>query len=59
MKGRGVRAVEVKKVEDFKYPRSTVQSNGECRKEAKRHVQADWTGKVSGVCCVTKKGQRK
>ncbi|KAK2879894.1 hypothetical protein Q8A73_023706 [Channa argus] len=44
---------EVKKVQDFKYLGSTVQSNGECGKEVKRRVQAGWNGwrKVSGVLC--------
>ena len=31
---------EVAKVEDFKYLGSTVQSNGECRREMKKRVQA-------------------
>ncbi|KAK3554030.1 hypothetical protein QTP70_019148, partial [Hemibagrus guttatus] len=31
---------EVKKVQEFKYLRSTVQSNGECGKEVKKRVQA-------------------
>ncbi|KAK3508690.1 hypothetical protein QTP70_004204 [Hemibagrus guttatus] len=44
---------EVKKVQEFKYLGSTVQSNGECRKEVKKRVQAGWIGwrKVSGVLC--------
>ncbi|KAK3510844.1 hypothetical protein QTP70_022787 [Hemibagrus guttatus] len=44
---------EVKKVEEFKYLGSTVQSNGECGKEVKKRVQACWNGwrKVSGVLC--------
>ncbi|KAK3544097.1 hypothetical protein QTP86_001518, partial [Hemibagrus guttatus] len=44
---------EVKKVEEFKYLGSTVQSNGECGKEVKKRVQAGWNGwrKVSGVLC--------
>ena len=44
---------EIKKVEDFKYLGSTVQSNGECGKEVKKRVQAGWYGwrKVSGVMC--------
>ena len=44
---------EIKKVEDFKYLGSTVQSNGECGKEVKKRVQAGWSGwrKVSGVMC--------
>ncbi|WP_139267332.1 reverse transcriptase domain-containing protein, partial [Escherichia coli] len=48
-----LQGVEVKKVEDFKYLGSTVQSNGECGKEVKRRVQAGWNGwrKVSGVMC--------
>ncbi|KAK3538563.1 hypothetical protein QTP86_006726 [Hemibagrus guttatus] len=41
---------EVKKVQEFKYLGSTVQSNGEC---GKKRVQAGWNGwrKVSGVLC--------
>ncbi|KAK3569376.1 hypothetical protein QTP86_026882 [Hemibagrus guttatus] len=44
---------EVKKVQEFKYLGSTVQSNGECEKEVKKRVQAGWNGwrKVLGVLC--------
>ncbi|KAK3506613.1 hypothetical protein QTP70_011056 [Hemibagrus guttatus] len=44
---------EVKKVQEFKYLGSTVQSNAECGKEVKKRVQAGWNGwrKVSGVLC--------
>ncbi|KAK3517653.1 hypothetical protein QTP70_014779 [Hemibagrus guttatus] len=44
---------EVKKVQEFKYLGSTVQSNGECAKDVKKRVQAGWNGwrKVSGVLC--------
>ncbi|KAK3545173.1 hypothetical protein QTP70_001777 [Hemibagrus guttatus] len=44
---------EVKKVQEFKYLGSTVQSNGECGKEVKKRVQEGWNGwrKVSGVLC--------
>ncbi|KAK3530930.1 hypothetical protein QTP70_006515 [Hemibagrus guttatus] len=44
---------EVKKVQEFKYLGSTVQSNGECGKEVKKRVQAGWNGwrKVLGVVC--------
>ncbi|KAK3567826.1 hypothetical protein QTP86_027231 [Hemibagrus guttatus] len=44
---------EVKKVQEFKYLGSTVQSNGEGGKEVKKRVQAGWNGwrKVSGVLC--------
>ncbi|KAK3518544.1 hypothetical protein QTP70_001606 [Hemibagrus guttatus] len=47
---------EVKKVQEFKYLRSTVQSNGECGKEVKKRVQAGWNGwrKVCGVLCERK-----
>ncbi|KAK3514285.1 hypothetical protein QTP70_012904 [Hemibagrus guttatus] len=47
---------EVKKVQEFKYLGSTVQSNGEFGKEVKKRVQAGWNGwrKVSGVLCDTK-----
>ncbi|KAK3529720.1 hypothetical protein QTP86_000824 [Hemibagrus guttatus] len=47
---------EVKKVQEFKYLESTVQSNGECGKEVKKRVQAGWNGwrKVSGVLCERK-----
>ena len=48
-----LQGTEMKKVEDFKYLESTVQSNGECGKEAKKRVQAGWNRwrKVSGVMC--------
>ncbi|MCJ8735547.1 hypothetical protein PDJAM_G00248360 [Pangasius djambal] len=44
---------DVKKVQEFKYLGSTVQSNGECEKEVKKRVQAGWNGwrKVLGVLC--------
>ncbi|KAK3551170.1 hypothetical protein QTP70_013885 [Hemibagrus guttatus] len=44
---------EVKKLQEFKYLGSTVQSSGECGKEVKKRVQARWNGwrKVSGVLC--------
>ncbi|KAK3531918.1 hypothetical protein QTP70_034419, partial [Hemibagrus guttatus] len=44
---------EVKKVQEFKYLGSTVQSNGECGKAVKKRVQVGWNGwrKVSGVLC--------
>ncbi|KAK3555247.1 hypothetical protein QTP86_011809, partial [Hemibagrus guttatus] len=44
---------EVKKVQEFKYLGSTVQSNGECGKVVKKRVQAGWNGwrKVWGVLC--------
>ncbi|KAK3550584.1 hypothetical protein QTP70_000364 [Hemibagrus guttatus] len=44
---------EVKKVQEFNYLGSIVQSNGECGKEVKKRVQAGWNGwrKVSGVLC--------
>ncbi|KAK3562732.1 hypothetical protein QTP86_005733 [Hemibagrus guttatus] len=47
---------EVKKVQEFKYLGSTVQSNGECGKEVKKRVQAGWNGwrKMLGVLCVRK-----
>ncbi|KAK3506639.1 hypothetical protein QTP70_011245 [Hemibagrus guttatus] len=47
---------EVKKVQEFKYLGSTVQSNRECGKEVKKRVQAGWNGwrKVSGVLCERK-----
>ena len=48
-----LQGAEIKKVEDFKYLGSTVQSNGECGKEEKKLVQEGWNGwkKVSGVMC--------
>ncbi|KAK3561751.1 hypothetical protein QTP86_013318 [Hemibagrus guttatus] len=51
---------EVKKVQEFKYLGSTVQSNGECGKEVKKRVQAGWNGwrKVSGVLCDQKVSAR-
>ncbi|KAK3542334.1 hypothetical protein QTP86_025769, partial [Hemibagrus guttatus] len=47
---------EVKKVQEFKYLRSTIQSNGECGKEVKKRVQAGWNGwrKAWGVLCERK-----
>ncbi|MCJ8744040.1 hypothetical protein PDJAM_G00101730 [Pangasius djambal] len=44
---------EVKKVQEFKYLGSTVQSNGVCGKEVKKRVQAGWNGwrKVAEVLC--------
>ncbi|KAK3534004.1 hypothetical protein QTP86_000518 [Hemibagrus guttatus] len=44
---------EVKKVQEFKYLGSTVQSNGQCGKEVKKRVQAGWNRwrKVWGVLC--------
>ncbi|KAK3518526.1 hypothetical protein QTP70_001497 [Hemibagrus guttatus] len=41
---------EVKKVQEFKYLGSTVQSNGECGKEVKKQVQA-------GCHCITTLGE--
>ncbi|KAK3553637.1 hypothetical protein QTP70_006759 [Hemibagrus guttatus] len=51
---------EVKKVQEFKYLGSAVQSNGECGKEVKKRVQAGWNGwrKVSGVLCDRKLSAR-
>ncbi|MCJ8738182.1 hypothetical protein PDJAM_G00032480 [Pangasius djambal] len=56
MEGSGtvrLQGEEVKKVQEFKYLGSTVQSNGECGKEVKKRVQAGWNGwrKVLGVLC--------
>ncbi|KAK3517080.1 hypothetical protein QTP86_018993 [Hemibagrus guttatus] len=47
---------EVKKVQEFKFLGSTVQSNGESGKEVKKRVQAGWNGwrKVWGVLCERK-----
>ncbi|KAK3509791.1 hypothetical protein QTP70_011160 [Hemibagrus guttatus] len=47
---------EMKKVQEFKYLGSTVQSNRECGKEVKKRVQAGWNGwrKVWGVLCERK-----
>ena len=44
---------EVAKVEDFKYLGSTAKSNGECRREVKKRVQAGWNGwrRMSGGIC--------
>ncbi|KAM8853652.1 putative transposon-derived protein F52C9.6 [Synchiropus picturatus] len=48
-----LQGVEIKKVGDFKYLGSTVQGNGECEKEVKKQVQAEWNNweKVLGVMC--------
>ena len=42
---------EVAKVKELKYLGSTVQSNGECRSEVKKRVQAGWNSwrRVTGV----------
>ena len=44
---------EVAKVDGFKHLGSTVQSNGECGREATKIVQAGWNGwrRMSGVTC--------
>lgn len=44
---------EIKKIEDFKFFGSILQSNGDCGKEVKNPVEAGWNGwrKVSGVMC--------
>ncbi|KAI5089891.1 hypothetical protein C0J45_20026 [Silurus meridionalis] len=44
---------EVEKVEEFRYLGSTVQCNGECVREVKKRVQAEWNGwrRVTGVIC--------
>ncbi|KAK2891998.1 hypothetical protein Q8A73_017663 [Channa argus] len=44
---------EVKKMQDFKYLGSMVQSNGECGKEVKRRVQAGWNSRSSSAPCVS------
>ena len=48
-----MQAEDVAKVDDFKYLGSTAQSNGECRREVKKRVQAGWNGwrRMSGVIC--------
>ncbi|KAK3525562.1 hypothetical protein QTP70_000161 [Hemibagrus guttatus] len=43
---------EVKKVQEFKYLGSTVQSNGECGKEVKKRVQADTTASARISACL-------
>ncbi|KAK3532223.1 hypothetical protein QTP86_009500 [Hemibagrus guttatus] len=43
---------EVKKVQEFKYLGSTVQSNGECGKEAQKRVQAGWNGWRTQFCVI-------
>ena len=55
-KGNGMvrmQGVGLVKVDEFKYLGSTVESNGECRREVKKRVQAGWSGwrRVSGVIC--------
>ncbi|KAK3516210.1 hypothetical protein QTP70_006360 [Hemibagrus guttatus] len=42
---------EVKKVQEFKYLGSTVQSNGECGKEVKKRVQADYSNAYDLCLC--------
>ena len=48
-----LQGVQIRKVEEFKYLGSTVQSNGDCNREVKKRVQAGWNGwrKVTGVIC--------
>ncbi|KAI5085539.1 hypothetical protein C0J45_23706, partial [Silurus meridionalis] len=43
----------VRKVVEFRYLGSTVQSNGECVRKVKKRVQAGWSGwrRVTGVIC--------
>ena len=45
--------VEVKRVHDFKYLGSTVQSDGNCNREVKKRVQAGWNGwrKLTEIMC--------
>ena len=45
--------VQIKKVEEFNYLGSTIQSNGDCNREVKRRVQAVWNGwrMMTGVVC--------
>ena len=44
---------KVPRVNEFKYLGSTVQESGDCEREVKKRVQAEWNGwrKVSGVIC--------
>ncbi|MCJ8748268.1 hypothetical protein PDJAM_G00163190 [Pangasius djambal] len=49
---------EVKKVQEFKYLGSTVQSNGECGKEVKKQVQVGMGGERCRELCVIEKYQR-
>ena len=44
---------KVPRVKEFKYLGSMVQESGNCEREVKRRVQAEWNGwkKVSGVIC--------
>ncbi|XP_051788839.1 uncharacterized protein LOC127529415 [Erpetoichthys calabaricus] len=48
-----MQGVELAKVNEFKYLGSTVQSNGDCGREKKKRVQAEWNGwrRVTGVIC--------
>uniref|UniRef100_A0AAR2J1M4 Rab-GAP TBC domain-containing protein n=1 Tax=Pygocentrus nattereri TaxID=42514 RepID=A0AAR2J1M4_PYGNA len=39
-----MQGVEVVKVDGFKYLGSTIQSNGQCKKEVRKRVQAGWSG---------------
>ncbi|KAK3555075.1 hypothetical protein QTP86_007970 [Hemibagrus guttatus] len=49
---------EVKKVQEFKYLRSTVQSNGGCGKEVKKRGQVGMGGERCREFCVIRKYQR-
>lgn len=39
-----MQGAEVVKVDDYTYLGSTVQSNGEGRREVKKRVQVEWSG---------------
>lgn len=43
-----LKAVEELMVDEFEYPKSTIQSNGQCARVVKKRVQAGWRG-MSGV----------
>lgn len=48
-----MQAVEIVKVDEFKYLRSTTQCNRQSTQQVKRKVEARWTGRrcLSGVIC--------
>ena len=51
---------KVKRVKNFKYLGSTVSSDGRCKEEVRRKIQAGWMSwkKVSGVLCDRKLSAR-
>ena len=51
---------KVKRAKNFKYLSSTVSSDGRCKEEVRKRIQAEWMSwkKVSGVLCDSKLSAR-